>query len=187
MMRRKMGFTRRSDHSKDPVRHAVRVRNSRRYFQGSINSARALRWPNPISLRPINLRLSNPRRGPPNQRRLKRRSPALKSERRARRLVFAPNAPIWALGSLSIVSDRLWQVLPNGSGPRSVCHRSIPRSWSPAKIRIQTLRSAAQQKHSPADNREIRQARWKPQMSECLRALEANGTIERTDRRSSGT
>ena len=158
-MRRKMGFTRRSDHSKDPVRHAVRVRNSRRYFQGSINSARALRWPNPISLRPINLRLPNLRRDPPNQRRLKRRSRALKSERRARKLVSCPMAPIWALVSLSIVSDRLWQVPPNGSGPRSLCHRSIPRSWSPAKIRIQTLGWAARRKLNQAGSRTPRAKR----------------------------
>ena len=91
------------------------------YFRGSINSALALHRPNPFSqrllpppnlrpanLRPANLRLFNPprrlNRPLPNPRpsnlhlfKQRRRDPAPKSGRHARRLALSQTVPLWAL------------------------------------------------------------------------------------------
>jgi hypothetical protein len=54
--------------------------------------------------------------------------PCPRSERRACRQVSFPMEPTWALGSLWIAFVQSWQVPRSGSGPPSLCRKSIPSS-----------------------------------------------------------
>jgi hypothetical protein len=162
------------------IRIPLKAKGMGPYFRGSINSALALHRPNPFSqrllpppnLRPANLRLFNPHRlnrPLPNPRlsnlhlfKRRRRDPAPKSGRHARRLALSPTVPLWALESWWIAFDRSWQEPHNESGLLSLCRRSTLRSLSLAKTRIQISGWAARQGDQPS---RIRQERWKALVS----------------------